>query len=177
MGPRKVAQVASPCEAYGLPCVFSNARTLTVMYDKSLAKAILKEPGVPMSASMVVRGADDFAAWILMAGCRNSRTTGPSSCYEAHRNRDVERSVLEVSSDTAEAINTAIEDSSTNFPGEDILIEQFIEQFIDARGSSVSMIDTGNQAEIPGIMELTRSQGCSSFRIRTANLERMEGRA
>lgn len=30
-GSAKVAQVTSLCEAYGLPCVFSDARTLTVM--------------------------------------------------------------------------------------------------------------------------------------------------
>ena len=59
-GIAREAQVPALLEAYDIPCVFSGADVMVTTMDKSLAKIIVRENGLPTAPYKVIRSSDDF---------------------------------------------------------------------------------------------------------------------
>lgn len=135
---------------------------------------MLKEAGIPVTNSTLLKDTDEFdgrdtAGWLSRIEC-----VGAFDLFNKLNAAGTSRGVsAKCRARSVEAANEAVQDLRAAFPGHDILIEQFI----DGREFSVSMLGTGVDAEVVGVMEMIWSQGAPPFRTRQEKLKGREGRA
>ncbi|KAK4499738.1 hypothetical protein PRZ48_007924 [Zasmidium cellare] len=72
-GTARVAQIPSILEAFQVSCLFSDARTMSLMHDKALTKVVMRDVGVRTAPSTLIKSEDTFngfdqAQWISRLG-------------------------------------------------------------------------------------------------------------
>jgi len=158
-GRSREAQVASLCELYAQPYVFSDPLTLAVALDKGAAKCLVRDAGVPTAPFVVV--APDSAPPELPFGFPVfvkplAEGTGKgcevsSLCRDA---RDYARAVAGLSARFAQPV--------------------IVEPFLSGREFTVGIVGTGDTARVIGIVEIVLNAGADAEVYSYRNKEQCE---
>jgi D-alanine-D-alanine ligase len=165
-GPGREAQVPALLDAWGLPYCFSDPVTMSVTLDKSMAKRVVRDQGIPTAPFVLIESLDDLKC--LDLDC--SRLSYPLFAKP-------------VAEGTGKGIGPA---SRAGGPRElgavcTSLLERFrqpvlVEAYLPGRELTVGILGTGRGARVLGVMEVridaAAGQGDYSF----DNKEHYEGR-
>lgn len=142
------AQVPCILEAFGIPCIFSDALTLAVSLDKGWTKRILRDAGIPTAPFAVVENATDLA-----------RIDLPYPLF-----------VKPVAEGSGKGVNAR---SRVNNPAElhDVCIDimtrfkqpALVETYLPGREFTVGLIGTGDDARALGVMEIAATANAAGI--------------
>jgi D-alanine-D-alanine ligase len=155
------AQVPALLEAYDIPYVFSDPLTLCVALDKSMAKRVLRDSGVPTAPFAVIENRDDIAAIELP--------------FPLFLKPIAEGSGKGVSAHSKVAAKNEMERVAT------ALLERFhqpvlVEQYLPGREFTIGITGTGADAEVLGIMEVLWTEAAAPFGYGYENKQNYQGR-
>src|SRR2546423_9306769 len=150
------AQVPCLLEAFGIPCVFSDALTLAVSLDKAWTKRILRDAGIPTAPFAVVQRAADLASIGL-----------PYPLF-----------VKPVGEGSGKGVNAQ---SRVNHPAElrraamDVM-ERFsqpalVEIYLPGREFTVGITGTGDDARVLGVIEIAPTANAAGIHYGYENKE------
>jgi len=138
-GYAREAQVPALLEAFDIPAVFSDPLTLAVALDKSWAKRIVRDHGVPTPSFTVIEKSQDI--------------TGVAMPFPVFL-----KPVGEGSGKGVNALSRADDENQMRTSALDLLSKYrqpvLIEEFLPGREFTVGITGTGDAAEILGIMEI-----------------------
>jgi D-alanine-D-alanine ligase len=160
-GLAREAQVPALLEAYDVPYVFSDPVTLCIALDKSMAKRVLRDCGVPTAPFAVIENRKDIAAVELPFPLFLKPIAEGSGKGVSAQSRVTAKSELET-------IATA-------------LLQKFdqpvlVEQYLPGREFTVGITGTGADAEVLGIMEVLLTECAAPHGYGYENKEHYEGR-
>jgi D-alanine-D-alanine ligase len=158
-GRSREAQVASLCEMYAQPYVFSDPLTLAVALDKGAAKCLVRDAGVP-TAPFVTVAPDreppllpfDYPVFVKPL----AEGTG-KGCEVSSVCRDAEDYVRAVAALTARFAQPVI-----------------VEPFLSGREFTVGIVGTGETARVIGIVEIVLNAGADAEVYSYRNKEECE---
>lgn len=158
-GPSREAQVPCLLEAYGVPCVFSDALRMALCLEKGLTKTIAAAAGVPTSPFVAVASA---------AEAGQIPFDGPWF-------------VKPVAEGTGKGCDPAsiVRRREELAPACERLLEQYrqpvlVERFLPGREVTVGILGTGDQAEVLGTLEIVLSTEAEPEVYSYENKERCE---
>lgn len=158
-GPSREAQVPCLLEAYGVPCVFSDALRMALCLEKGLTKTVATAAGVPTSPFVTVAS---------QADAENVPFDGPWFVKPI-----------------AEGTGKGCDPASIVRRREDLapacarLVEQYrqpvlVERFLPCREVTVGILGTGDEAEVLGTLEIVLSNEAEPEVYSYENKERCE---
>jgi D-alanine-D-alanine ligase len=160
-GVAREAQVPALLEAYDVPYVFSDPLTLCVALDKSMAKRILRDSGVPTAPFAVIGEAKDISTvslpyplFLKPVAEGSGKGIGPKS--RVGNRRELETVVAELLQKFEQPV--------------------LAEQFLPGREFTVGITGTGSDAEVLGVMEVLWTEGAAPHGYGYENKEHYEGR-
>jgi D-alanine-D-alanine ligase len=158
-GYAREAQVPCLLEAFGIPCVFSDALTLAVSLDKAWTKRILRDAGIPTAPFAVVENESDLAAIDL-----------PYPLF-----------VKPVAEGSGKGVDAR---SRVSEPGElkrvaTRLLAHFrqpvlVEAFLSGREFTVGIVGTGSDARALGVIEILPTEKAAGVHYGYENKERCD---
>lgn len=138
-GSSREAQVPSLLEAYQIPYTFSNARLMTLVLDKALAKGIVRESGVPTPDYWVVKKLEDVhnipPVFPLFA---KPIAEGSGKGVYAHSKISNKEELEKLCWELLERFNQPV----------------LVEKFLSGREVTVGIIGTGEHAKVLGVLEI-----------------------
>jgi D-alanine-D-alanine ligase len=138
-GVAREAQVPALLEAYDIPYVFSDPLTLALALDKSMAKRVVRDAGVPTAAFAVIERIEDAAKVAL-----------PFPLFL--------KPVAEGSGKGVGARSKVADAASLRAVAADLLARfaqpVLVETFLSGREFTVGIIGTGEEAEVLGVSEI-----------------------
>ena len=159
IGYGREAQVPGLLDAYGIPHVFSDARTLAVSLDKSWTKRIVGAAGVPTPAFTVIERAADIA-----------KVTLPFPLFLKPIAEGSGKGV-----DMRSRVSTAAELKSIAIE----LLARFrqpvlVETYLPGREFTVGVVGTGDEARALGVMEIVPTENALTTDYGFENKERCD---
>src|SRR5262245_19017936 len=138
-GYAREAQVPALLEAYGIPCVFSDALTLALTLDTAWTKRIIRDAGVPTAAFALIERPADISKVALPYPLFLKPVAEGSGKGVSARSR----------------VNSAAELKS----GVSELLARFrqpvlVETYLSGREFTVGIIGTGDEARALGVLEI-----------------------
>ena len=143
-GYAREAQVPALLEAYGIPAVFSDPLTLAVALDKSWAKRIVRDQGVPTAAFALVERTADVANINLPFPLFLKPVAEGSGKGVSERSR----------ANNAAELRAAAQDLLARFH-QPVLVEAYL----PGREFTVGITGTGPDAAVLGVMEIRTNSG------------------
>ncbi|MCB1041867.1 MAG: D-alanine--D-alanine ligase [Acidobacteria bacterium] len=146
-GVGREAQVPCLLEAYGIPMVFSPSDTMVVTMDKSLAKLVVREAGVPTAGFRVIRQVEDLERFDLAF---------PVFAKPLAEGTGKGISANSWVSDLAELKQTCLS-----------LLTEFhqpvlVETYLAGRDLTVGIIGSGESARVIGVLETLSKEGAEA---------------
>ncbi len=138
-GTSRESQVPALLDAYRIPYIFSDAATLVLAHEKSLAKRMVRDQGVATAPFMVVKSIDDVTS------CNLSFPLFAKPIAEGTGKGITAASLVTTSQ---ELINIC-----------SILLQKYqqpvlVETYLPGREFTIGIIGTGVTAEVVGVMEI-----------------------
>ena len=160
-GVAREAQVPALLEAYDVPYVFSDPLTLCVALDKSMAKRVLRDCGVPTAPFAVIGEARDTSAISLPYPLFVKPVAEGSGKGIGAKSKVADRHELDIVA--AELLRK---------------FEQPVlaEQFLSGREFTVGITGTGSDAEVLGVMEVLWTEDAAPHSYGYENKEHYEER-
>jgi D-alanine-D-alanine ligase len=160
-GVAREAQVPALLDAYDVPYVFSDPLTLCVALDKSMAKRILRDCGVPTAPFAVIAEATDISSISLPYPLfLKPVAEGSGKGIGARSKVDCRRELETVATELLQRFEQPV----------------LAEQFLPGREFTVGITGTGNDAEVLGVMEVLWTEGAAAHGYGYENKEHYEGR-
>ncbi|MGC9953510.1 MAG: D-alanine--D-alanine ligase [Rhizomicrobium sp.] len=138
-GVAREAQAPALLEAYDIPYVFSDPLTLALALDKSMAKRVVRDAGVPTADFAVIERIEDAAA-VALPFPLFLKPVAEGSGKGVDGNSKV---------DDAAALRHVAADLLARFQ-QPVLVETFL----SGREFTVGIIGTGDEAEVLGVSEI-----------------------
>jgi D-alanine-D-alanine ligase len=138
-GVAREAQVPALLEAYDIPYVFSDPLTLALALDKSMAKRVVRDAGVPTAAFAVIERLEDVAKVALPYPLFLKPVAEGSGKGVNNRSKVGD----------AQALRAVAADLLARFR-QPVLVESFL----PGREFTVGIIGTGGDAEVLGVSEI-----------------------
>ncbi|MGA7674078.1 MAG: hypothetical protein WCA78_03425 [Rhizomicrobium sp.] len=138
-GVAREAQVPALLEAYDIPYVFSDPLTLALALDKSMAKRVVRDAGVPTADFAVIERIED-AAQVALAYPLFLKPVAEGSGKGVGARSKV---------DDAAALRAVAADLLVRF-SQPVLVETFL----PGREFTVGILGTGEDAEVLGVSEI-----------------------
>lgn len=160
-GMAREAQVPALLEAYDVPYVFSDPLTLCVALDKSMAKRILRDCGVPTAPFAVVAEAKDVSAIelaypLFLKPVAEGSGKGIGAKSKVQNRHELETVAAELLRKFEQPV--------------------LVEQFLPGREFTVGITGTGADARALGVMEVLWTEGAAPHGYGYENKEHWEGR-
>ncbi|HEX3429271.1 MAG TPA: ATP-grasp domain-containing protein [Rhizomicrobium sp.] len=160
-GVAREAQAPALLEAYDVPYVFSDPLTLCVALDKSWAKRIVRDCGVPTAPFAVIESTNDISAVSLpyplfLKPMAEGSGKGIGAKSKVGNRRELESVAAELLRRFEQPV--------------------LAEQFLSGREFTVGITGTGSDAEVLGVMEVLWTDGAAPHGYGYENKEHYEGR-
>ena len=138
-GVAREAQAPALLEAYDIPYVFSDPLTLALALDKSMAKRVARDAGVPTADFAVIERIEDAAAVALPFPLfLKPVAEGSGKGVDAHSKVGDATSLRAVAADLLARFSQPV----------------LVETFLSGREFTVGIIGTGEEAEVLGVSEI-----------------------
>lgn len=151
-GSAREAEVPSLLNAFGIPYVFSSAEVMVVTMDKSLAKRVVRDYGIPTADFSVVVAEEDISKIdlpfpLFVKPIAEGTSKGISAASIVHNRDELKSSVLQNLKKFSQPV--------------------LVETFLSGREFTVGITGTGKSAKITGVLEIKMKsdgeQGCYSY--------------
>jgi D-alanine-D-alanine ligase len=146
-GRSREAQVPAVCELFDQPYTFSDPLTCAVTLDKSLAKRLVRDHGLPTAPFALVERPEDAAAVTLALPLFVKPVAEGSSKGVTRRSRVESREELEEA--CAELIRTFRQ-------------PVLVESFLPGREMTVGIVGNGEEARVIGVLEVSFRAGADT---------------
>lgn len=141
-GLAREAQVPALLDAYDVPYVFSDPLTLAVALDKSMAKRVVRDQGVPTPDFAVVEKASDVASVSLSYPLfLKPLSEGSGKGIDQHSRVDDANGLARVAQDLLRRYRQPV----------------LVEEFLPGREFTVGITGTGDEASVLGVTEVVRT--------------------
>jgi len=153
------AQVPCLLEAYGIPCVFSDALTLAVSLDKGWTKRILRDAGIPTAAFAVVANESDLAEIdlpypLFVKPVAEGSGKGVDRRSQVANPGELKRVVTRLLASFKQPV--------------------LVETFLPGREFTVGIVCTGNEARVLGVIEILPTDKAAGVHYGYENKERCD---
>jgi D-alanine-D-alanine ligase len=137
-GRSREAQVPALCELFDQPYLFSDPLTMAVSLDKSVAKRLVRDAGVPTPAFAVAERAHELAGWTDFPAFVKPLAEGTGKGCEA-------ASLVHTQGELYAAVQSAIERYRQ---------PALVERYLPGREFTVGIVGNGKDARVLGVCEI-----------------------